>query len=149
LRRKLMSPHAARSYRRRHLIVNRPLQYRFVGAMLLILVALTAIGLATVYVTLWMTLRAFRLEHDAVTVALFTTVWWSLTLELLVVAPFVIWMGLMLTHKIAGPLVRIQAALARMTSGHYDVQLQLRKRDALVELAEGVNRLAESLRMRR
>jgi len=144
-----MSPSAGRPYQRRHLIVNRPLQYRFIGAMLLILVALTAIGLVTVYLTLWMTLRAFGLEHDAVAVALFTTVWWSLTMELLVVAPFVIWMGVMLTHKIAGPLVRIQAALARMTNGHYDVHLRLRKRDALVELAEGINRLAESLRMRR
>jgi methyl-accepting chemotaxis protein len=144
-----MAPRIARPYRRRQLLVNRPLQYRFIGAMLLLLLALTAIGLATVYVTLWMTLRAFGLEHDVVAVALFTTVWWSLTVELLLVAPFVIWMGVVLTHKIAGPLVRIHAALARMANGHYDVRLRLRKRDALVELAEDINRLAESLQTRR
>jgi signal transduction histidine kinase len=130
------------------LIVNRPLQYRFVGAMLLILVALSGIGLATVYLTLWATLQTFGLMHDAVAVALFTTVGWSLALELLVVAPFVIWMSVILTHKVAGPLVRIQAALVRMTNGNYDVSLQLRKFDALVELAEGINRLAASLRAR-
>lgn len=144
-----MPPGTGRPYRRRQLIVNRPLQYRFVGALLLILLALGGIGLATVYLTLWVTLQIFGLAHDAVAVALFATVGWSLTLELLIVAPFVIWMGIVLTHKVAGPLVRIQAALARMTNGHYDVHLRLRKRDALVELAEGINRLAESLRTRR
>lgn len=143
-----MTPSAAPSNRRRQLIVNRPLQYRFIGAMLLILVTLTAIALATVYLTLWGTLRTFGLEHDAVTLSLFTTIWWSLIFELLVVAPFVVWMGVLLTHKVAGPLVRIQAALTRMTNGNYDVHLRLRRADALVELAEGINRLAESLRTR-
>ena len=143
-----MTPGSARSYRRRQLIVNRPLQYRFIGAMLVILLVLSGIGLASVYVTLWTTLQAFGLEHDAVTVALFTTVGWSLALEFLIVAPFVIWMGVLLTHKVAGPLVRIQAALTRMTNGNYDVHLQLRKLDALKELAEGINRLAASLRAR-
>jgi methyl-accepting chemotaxis protein len=144
-----MALNAARPYRRRQLIVNRPLQYRYIGAMLLILVALSGIGLATLYLTLWVTLRTFALEHDAAAVALFTTVGWSLALELLVVAPFVIWMGVVLTHKVAGPLVRISAALARMANGNYDVNLQLRKADALVELAAGVNHLAASLRVRR
>lgn len=144
-----MTSSGARPYRRRQLIVNRALQYRFIGAMLLILLALSGIGLATVYVTLWTTLKTFGLEHDAVTLSLFTTVGWSLTLELLIVAPFVIWMGVLLTHKVAGPLVRIQAALTRMTNGNYDVHLQLRKLDALKELAEGINRLAASLRARR
>lgn len=143
-----MASNAARPYRRRQLIVNRPLQYRFIGAILLILVGLAAVGLATVHLTLWTTLRMFGLEHDAVTVALLTTVSWSLTVELLIVAPFVMWIGVLLTHKIAGPLIRIQAALARMTHGNYDVHLQLRRADALVELAEDVNQLAASLRAR-
>jgi len=58
-------------------------------------------------------------------------------------------LGIVLTHKVAGPLIRIQAALVRMTHGDYDVNLRLRRADALVELAEGINRLAESLRTRR
>ena len=144
-----MAPSAARPYRRRQLLVNRPLQYRFIGAMLVILVALSAIALATVYLTLWVTLRTFGAEHDAMAVSLFTTVWWSVIFELLLVAPFVVFMGVLLTHKIAGPLVRIQSALTRMTNGHYDVHLQLRKADALVELAESINLLAASLRTRR
>lgn len=135
-------------YRRRQYIVNRPLQYRFIGAMLGILVVLTGIALGSVYLTLWATLRTFGLERDPVTVALFSTVGWSLALELLLVAPFVIWMGVLLTHKVAGPLVRIHAGLARMTKGDFNVQVKLRKRDALVDLADAVNALAVSLRQR-
>ena len=144
-----MTPPAARPYQRRQLIVNRPLQYRLIGAMLAILVALSAIALATVYLTLWVTLRTFGAERDAMAVSLFTTVWWSLIFELLLVAPFVVFMGVLISHKVAGPLIRIQSALTRMTNGHYDVHLRLRKRDALVELAEGINLLAASLRTRR
>jgi nitrogen fixation/metabolism regulation signal transduction histidine kinase len=69
-------------------------------------------------------------------------------MELLIVVPFVIWLAVILSHKVAGPLVRIQAALVRMTNGNYDVNLRLRKADALVELAESVNRLAASSRAR-
>ena len=136
------------SYRRRQYIVNRPLQYRFVGAMLFILFFLTIVALGSVYLTLWTTLRTFGLQHDPVTVALFSTVGLSLALELLLVAPFVVWSGILLTHKVAGPLLRIHVALAKMTRGDYNINMHLRKGDALVELADAVNGLALALRNR-
>jgi nitrogen fixation/metabolism regulation signal transduction histidine kinase len=129
--------------------VNRRLQYRFIAAMLLVLIVLSVIALATVYLTLWVTLHTFELQHDPISVALFTTLGLSIALELLIVAPFVIWLGVLLTHKVAGPLVRINASLAQMAAGHYDVSIRLRRGDLLEELAEGINHLAASLRSRR
>ncbi len=140
---------SAHRQRRRQWIVNRPLQYRFIGAMLLILLVLSFVALTTVYLTLWVTLRTFELQHDPISVALFTTLGLSIALELLIVAPFIIWLGVILTHQVAGPLVRINASLAQMAAGNYDVTMQFRKGDLLGELAEGVNRLAASLRARR
>jgi len=124
------------------------LQFRFIQAMLGILCVLTVIALGSVYLTLWAVLQSFNLQHDPVTVALFVTVSWSIALELLIVAPFVVWMGIILTHKVAGPLVRIHVGLAQMTQGNYNVHISLRKGDSLTDLADAVNTLAGYLRSR-
>jgi len=138
----------ARSYRRRTVIVDRTFQFRFVGVLLALLFVLTFGALVSVYLALWYTLYTFELLNDSVTVSLFTTVGLMVALELLLIGPFVAWMGILLTHRVSGPLVRIQAALSQMREGQFDVHLTLRKGDALVELAESVNRLAASLRDR-
>ena len=143
-----MNPEGGRTYHRRHWLVNRPLQFRFVRAMLGILCVLTVIALGSVYLTLWSILHAFNLQHDPVSVALFVTISWSIALELLIVTPFVVWMGIILTHKVAGPLVRIHAGLAQLAQGNYNVHINLRKGDSLTDLADAVNNLAGSLRSR-
>ena len=134
------------AYRRRKFIVNPPFQYRFVGAMLGFVFVLMLAILAGIYFALWGTLYTFELLHDPVTVSLFTMAGLAVALELLLLAPFVIWIGILMTHKVAGPLVRIYGALSQMAEGDFDVHLTLRKGDALIELADGINRLAAALR---
>ena len=114
--------------------------------MLLVLMVMTAGALGSIYLALWMTLKAFGLSDDPVTLALVTTVGLVVTLEVLLIAPAVIWIGVRLTHKVAGPLVRINAALQQMARGDFHVHLRLRKGDALGEVAEAINALAASLR---
>ena len=143
-----MTKSSTRPYRRRQWIVNRALQFHFIGVMLLILCALTLAALAGVYSALWITLNLFDLLDDPVSISLFTMVGLIVVLELLVVAPIVGWIGIGLTHKVAGPLVRIQAALTKMSEGDFDVHLTLRKGDMLGELANLINRLSTSLRNR-
>ena len=138
----------ARPYRRSHWLVDRGLQFRFVRAMLLVLLLMAAAAILGVYAALWLTLYSYELLSDASIVALFNTVSWTVVLELIVLVPIVSWLGIFLTHKIAGPLVRIRAALAEMEHGKFDIHITLRKGDALVDLAEDINRLAAFLRSR-
>lgn len=137
-----------RSYKRKQLIVHRPLQFRFVRAMLLVLLVMTASALAAVFSGIWFTLYSFELAEDPRIVALFSTVMWTIVVELILLTPFVCWFAIWLSHKIAGPLVRIRKSLAAMTKGEFNVTLHLREGDALIELADDVNRLAASLRSR-
>ena len=138
----------AQSYRRRQYLVNRPLQYRFVGALLLFFLVLAVVVILGIYVALWGTLYSFELHQDPLTVALFRTVGWVVAVELLLLAPLVFLVGVFISHKVAGPLVRIHAVLAQMAEGRYDIRLTLRKGDALTELADDINRLAAALRQR-
>ena len=116
--------------------------------MLLVLLLMALAAVVGVYLALWFTLYSFELLQDAYLVALFRTVSWTMVLELIVLAPLVSVFGIRLSHKVAGPLVRIRAALADMAQGRFDIRITLRKGDALTELAEDINRLAESLRHR-
>jgi len=143
-----MRPKAPRTFRRRQWIVNRPLQYRFVGLLLIFFGLLTFVTLLAMGVAIWTTLYTFNLLRDPVIISLYTTTAWILAFELVLMSPVVIWLGIRLSHTVAGPLVRIDAALAKMARGDFDVRISLRKGDALIELAEAVNRLAESLRGR-
>lgn len=138
-----------RRYQRKQWLVNPPLQYQFIGVLLFVLLILTIGALASVYFALWVTLRTYGLSDNPVAVAQLTTVGLLVTLELLVFAPFVVWLGLRMTHKIAGPLVRILSVLRQMIAGDYSQRITLRKGDSLVELAEAMNALAESLRARK
>lgn len=135
-------------HRRRQYVVNRPLQFRFVNAMVLI-ITLMAIGtVLSVFLALWLTLRTFGLHSDPVILPLFTTVGLTVMVLLVLIMPVVIVLGILLTHKVAGPLVRIQAALRQMAQGDYNIHLALRKGDDLIELADHINRLAQALRKR-
>lgn len=145
----MASARAQVPYRRRQWIVNPPFQYQFVGRMLLLLLLLAVGALAGVYLALWMTLKTFELTREPWAVAQLTTVGLLVTIEMLLLAPVVIWIGIRMTHRVAGPLVRINAALQHMAQGNYDVHLTLRKGDSLIELANAINTLSSSLRSRR
>ena len=133
-----------RPYHRRQWIVNPSIQFPFVKAMLIVLGIMTMAALVAVQVAIHITLTTFQLSHDPVVVPLFQTAFWVIMLEMLVLVPVVVWLGIVLTHKVAGPLVRIHAALAQLSKGALNAPIKLRKGDLLSELAEAINRLAES-----
>ena len=121
-----MTSTSSRPSRRRQWLVNRRLQWRFVRAMLLVLCVMAVAALVAVYLGVWATLASFGLTQDPLIVSLFNTTWWVIVLELILMAPVVMWLGIRLTHKVAGPLVRIQAALNQMSEGTFDIHISLR-----------------------
>lgn len=144
-----MTSSAERFVRRRQYVVNRPLQFRFVNAMILVLCAMALLAVGAVYLAVRLTLSSFELTRDPLIISLLSSVCWTIVLELLVIGPVVVWWGIRLTHRVAGPLVRIHAALSRMADGRFDEHVTLRAGDELQELAAVINRLAETLRRRR
>lgn len=141
-----------RPNRRRRWLIVPPIQLRFVRIILLTIIGIALLVLASVYLALWVTLRTFELQHDPLTVELFKNVAVFVTVELLVVAPLLLWVftwiGIRLTHRFAGPFIRIMASIDQMARGNFDIHLTLRRDDALADLAEDINRLATSLRDR-
>lgn len=135
--------------KRRQWVVNRPLQFRFVKALVLVLCAMALLSVLAVYAAVWVTVSSFELANNLLIMSLLRSICWLIFLELLIILPFVAWWGIRLSHRVAGPLYRIHAALTRMVNGQYDVTVKLRSGDELQEFTDVINALAASLRSRR
>ncbi len=53
--------------------------------------------------------------------------------------------GILATHRIAGPVYRIEVDIERVLAGEKGVRVRTRKRDAFPDLAERVNELIERI----
>jgi len=67
-------------------------------------------------------------------------------LSVLLISPLVAVIGIYLSHKIAGPILRMERFMDDIGSGNLTGKLVLRKGDELLVLADGINRLTESIK---
>ncbi|MCX5680524.1 MAG: hypothetical protein NTZ95_07805 [Candidatus Omnitrophica bacterium] len=67
-------------------------------------------------------------------------------MSVLLISPLVALIGVYLSHKIAGPILRMERFMNDMASGNFTGKLVLRKGDELLMLADGINRLMESIK---
>ena len=67
-------------------------------------------------------------------------------ISILLVTPLIAMIGVYLSHKIAGPIFRMERYVNEMATGNLQTRLILRKGDELLSLAEGINSLSESLK---
>ncbi len=67
-------------------------------------------------------------------------------LSVLLITPLVALIGIYLSHQIAGPILRMEHFMDDMASGNLTGKLVLRKGDELLMLADGINRLTESMK---
>jgi len=54
-------------------------------------------------------------------------------------------LGILATHRIAGPVYRIEIDIERVLAGEKGVRVRTRRRDAFPDLAERVNELIERI----
>jgi methyl-accepting chemotaxis protein len=126
---------------RRIKVVDGRFQYRMIAlSLLMVLLGLLVFaGLSALYFGL------ARVEGHAVDPRLLMVILPPLLLNDLAIMVIVIVIGLVMSHRIAGPVYRIAADIDRVLAGGRDVRVNLRKNDALADLAEKVNELFEHI----
>lgn len=134
--------------KRRTYLVNRRLQLRYAGFILLLVMGVSVVSGYTIFYTLWSMLgdKLARVYPQGMLEQILRRTTFVLTINLLVVAPFIVWISILYSHRIAGPLVRITRALKEIGEGNFDTNITLRKRDELKELAASINGMAASLK---
>ncbi|MGM0440832.1 MAG: HAMP domain-containing protein [Elusimicrobiota bacterium] len=53
--------------------------------------------------------------------------------------------GIFLSHKVIGPVKRVEWALENIRKGNFDINLQLRTADEFLKIADEINSIAEKL----
>ncbi|MBM3252630.1 MAG: HAMP domain-containing protein [Candidatus Omnitrophica bacterium] len=131
--------------RTRYLIHNE-FQMDSVRIVLFFTIFVAIIGMGLAYRGVWLTVQKLGLEKYDVLELFLQTVSFLILFELLILLPVVVVSVIYLTHRIVGPLVRIEKELHHLAEGNFDIKLSLRKSDELKTLASVINRIAEGLR---
>lgn len=139
-----MSP----KFKRKQYWVSTRFQGKYVGLILALTFLTAAICSYVVYYT---SMVAFGEKLASVypqgrLVAAVNTINIRIFITVLVLAPVVAFIGIYFSHKIAGPIFRMERFMQDMAAGNLFSKLILRKGDELMKLSDGINRLSESMK---
>ncbi len=134
-------------FKRTKYLVSTQFQLRYVGIILLLMLVTAVICSYTIYYTV-MVLIGEKLSNvypQGRLIAIINTVNLRILFSLLLITPVVTAIGIYLSHKIAGPIYRIEKFLDNMALGNLASRIVLRKGDELMSVADKINILSDSL----
>jgi nitrogen fixation/metabolism regulation signal transduction histidine kinase len=132
---------------RRLIVVNPQLQFRLLLLPLVVTIT-TAACLLALFIIQAQSLKSFaegdpNLMLEIGRVQTLSSV--AVGTVLLLHVGLILWLGLHATHRVAGPLHKLKLAMAEVASGKSGVRIRFRSRDQLGELAEGFNRMMDTM----
>ena len=138
----------AATYRRTQYFIAKKFQLKYIG-MILLLVSLTAVMCSYVmYYTMMLTMgdKLANVYPQGRLISIVNMVNFRILLTMFLVAPLIIMIGIYASHKVAGPIYRIEKFLGSMAGGDLSMSLTLRRNDELISLAGGINRVIDSVK---
>ena len=135
-------------FRRTQYLVAKKFQLTYVG-QILALMFLTAILCSYVIYYTMMILMGEKLAAiypQGRLVSIVSIINFRIFISVILVAPLVVLIGILLSHRIAGPIYRMGSFLNSMAAGNLSSRLVLRKGDELVPLANGINQVIDSFK---
>lgn len=137
---------AAQYHRRQYFIVP-GLQLRFARFVIIFVFASSILTALVVFYTTFMMLgdKLADVYPQGRLEAIFKSTHLALLLNLLILLPVIFCFSIVFSHRIAGPLPKIYETLKQIGRGDFRVNLVLRKRDELKDLAEEINQMAKNL----
>ncbi len=140
----------AQKIKRKKYLIAAQFQLKYIAYILLFLYIGAAIAGYTVYYTTWTTLgeKLANVYPTSRLVYIFRSANMTLLFRILLITPLFILIGLVLSHRIAGPVYRIGRYVDSLMEGDYSSDLVLRKRDEFKILALKMTELCHNMRDR-
>ncbi len=137
-----------KSYKRTQYLVAKKFQLKYVGLILLLVFATAALCAYIVYYTsmLLMGEKLANVYPQGRLVSIVKIINFRIFLSLILVTPLVAMIGIFLSHRIAGPIYRMEKFLVNAASGDLNSHIILRAKDELISLANGINLLIDSVK---
>lgn len=138
--------------RRTQFLIDRSLQVQYVVTVLGVVVAVLVVAFVIIYLTGWGPLVE-RLAHvypQGRLQGVLKVIYLRLLLGVALLMPLAILAAVVVSHRVAGPLVRIRRYLRLMARGEFDLApLELRRYDELKDIAGLINTIVERAKQRR
>src|SRR3989338_650465 len=133
---------------RRQYLVAKKFQLKYVGLILLLMFLTAALCSYVIYYTSMLLLgeKLANVYPQGRLVSIVKIVNFRILLSLILITPLVTIIGIFLSHRIAGPIYRMENFMANLAGGNLAPHLILREKDELIMLANGINRVVDSLR---
>jgi signal transduction histidine kinase len=135
-------------FRRKQYFIQREMQLRFAKFVILFALGAALITGLTVFYTTFFMLgeRLADVYPQGRLITIFRNAHIALLINLLLILPPIFWVSIRFSHRVAGPLPKIYQAIKDVRDGNYNVNLVLRKKDELRELADLINEMSKSLK---
>lgn len=135
-------------YKRTQYFVAKKFQLRYIGLILFLAFSTAIMCAYVIYYTMMITMgdKLANIYPQGRLVAIVNAVNIRILFSMLLIAPLIILIGVYASHKIAGPIGRIERFLKSVAEGDLSLPLTLRKNDELVSLAGGINGVVESIK---
>ena len=137
-----------RPYRRRQYLVDRRYQLQFVSRIFMLVLLVAVISLILSSVLLWRNMYQPELQSQTPLVAALVASATTMLVELLVAIPLVFFLSIRQSHRIVGPINRLQRLLEAVGNGDFSQRITLRHGDALEDLAKSINQMVQNLEQR-
>lgn len=134
-------------FRRKRYLIKKGLQFRFIGVIFLLALLTSIVTGWTVFTTGWGLLgeKLADVYPQGRLLYVLRTTNLALVKNLLFVSPFIFLLGLLFSHKIAGPVYRIEKAIYEIANGNLALKIKLRRGDELRDIAALLNDMTENL----
>jgi signal transduction histidine kinase len=128
--------------------VKKNLQTKYLLFVLFAMIVPTVICGAALYYTIWQAVAKEIALPESIAESLLPALH-NVNVTLLIAIPIIFTLMLILSvftsHKIAGPIYRLEKELAEIAKGDYSRRIKLRANDDLHEIADGINKLLDGI----
>ena len=134
-------------FKRKQYLVAKKFQLKYVGLILLLMFLTAALCSYVIYYTSMMLMgeKLANVYPQGRLIHIVKLVNFRILLSVILVTPLVAVIGIFLSHRIAGPIYRIEKFLDNMAAGDLSSRIFLRQGDELIIVANSINKLADSL----
>lgn len=133
--------------KRRRYLVKKGLQFRYIGLIFILAIIVAVMTGWTVFATGWGMFgeKLANVYPQGRLVEMLKGINVVLIRNLVLVSPFIFLLGILFSHRIAGPLYRIEKTLYEIGRGDLTLKIKLRDGDELSDLAGIVNEMSDKM----
>ncbi|MBN2803290.1 MAG: HAMP domain-containing protein [Deltaproteobacteria bacterium] len=132
------------AFKRKTFLVKKGLQFRYMGVIIIAMLAVAMVVGFTIYFTIWDNISDPGQSLSSIN-NIFERTNTKLCYSIVALIIFIAAASIFVSHKIAGPVYRFEQSVKKIAQGDLTLRIKLRKGDELTELADMFNNMVESL----